>query len=55
MNEATTTTPTVDPSQPIGTPPGGGSWTWDASRGGWVSLDQTQQPGAADASNTPQE
>ena len=25
-----------DDSQPIGTPPGGGSWLWDALQRAWV-------------------
>lgn len=24
------------PVQPVGTPPGGGEWTWDADAGAWV-------------------
>lgn len=28
------------PAQPIGTPPGGGEWTWDADAGGWVPVNQ---------------
>lgn len=26
------------PAQPIGTPPGGGEWTWDAERGAWAPV-----------------
>lgn len=28
--------PAQDNSQPVGTPPGGGSWTWDAALRTWV-------------------
>ena len=31
-----TTAPAQDNSQPVGTPPGGGSWTWDATQATWV-------------------
>lgn len=27
--------------QPIGTPPGGGEWTWDAVAGAWVPVNTT--------------
>lgn len=30
--------PTAPPAQPIGTPPGGGRWTWDAQAAAWVPL-----------------
>jgi hypothetical protein len=29
------------PAQPVGTPPGGGRWTWDAQAAQWVSLPDT--------------
>lgn len=32
MTEAT------NPAEPIGTPPGGGSWTWDAEAQAWVAV-----------------
>lgn len=28
-----------NPAEPIGTPPTGGSWTWDIPSQAWVSLD----------------
>lgn len=31
-----TPAPAQDNSQPVGTPPGGGSWTWSAEQGAWV-------------------
>ena len=27
-----------DPAQPIGTPPGGGTWTWDVPAQQWVKV-----------------
>ncbi len=27
-----------DNSQPVGTPPGGGSWTWDTTQRAWVPM-----------------
>ena len=40
MNDTDTRTPT-DPQQPVGTPPGGGRWTWDAATQAWVPLTDT--------------
>lgn len=48
----TTSTPPSDPPhpQPIGTPPGGGRWTWDPWQGRWQPADaapadtQTEHP-----------
>lgn len=36
-----TTTPAAPPvdTGPIGVPPGGGSWTWDAVHQAWASAD----------------
>lgn len=40
MSKQASTTPAQDQaqdaSQPVGTPPGGGSWTWDATQRIWV-------------------
>lgn len=53
MSKTTTTTaPAAVPAQnlqPVGTPPGGGSWTWDPTQppaGAWVPLppQRTAQP-----------
>lgn len=33
------TAPAVPYPIPVGTPPGGGRWTWDVTAGKWVSLD----------------
>lgn len=29
---------------PVGTPPGGGRWTWDAAKNAWQSLDVPAEP-----------
>lgn len=44
--------PTQPTFQPTTTPPGGGSWRWEAKAGAWVSLsptagDELAQPPAA--------
>lgn len=46
-----TPAPAQDSSQPIGTPPGGGSWTWSAEQG-WVPLTPASPPAPTE---TPQE
>jgi hypothetical protein len=50
MNATTTTTPAPTPTPapaqstaPIGTPPGGGRWTWDAAAQAWVPITETPQ------------
>lgn len=53
---ATTKTPaapTQDNSQPVGTPPGGGSWTWSAEQAAWVPRMPTSPAPATN--ETPQE
>ena len=41
-------TPQPASTDPIGTPPGGGSWRWDATQAAWVSV-QPEQPTATEA------
>jgi len=36
--------PSEASQQPIGTPPGGGRWAWDATAAAWVSLDPVPEP-----------
>jgi hypothetical protein len=47
-----------EPTAPVGTPPGGGTWAWDAIAGRWVSLDAPPadpNPAAPAAPDTPKE
>lgn len=44
MSRPTPQTAPAVPTQPTTTPPGGGSWRWDAQAGAWVS----RSPTAAD-------
>ncbi len=41
--------PPAEPNcEPIGTPPGGGRWTWDAQTIQWVPLPDTPTPAPAE-------
>jgi hypothetical protein len=53
MQQPTSPEPIATPADagPVGVPPGGGSWTWDAASRAWVSLDDI--PAAAPATDTP--
>lgn len=37
-------TPATDANTPVGVPPGGGRWTWDASTQTWVELTDNPTP-----------
>jgi hypothetical protein len=38
MTKLQNTQPAQDNSQPVGTPPGGGSWTWSATQAAWIPV-----------------
>lgn len=43
MTKETPAAPVRDPKEPIGNPPGGGSWSWDADAQEWVCHESTKQ------------
>lgn len=52
MPKTIDTPPSPAASEPVGTPPHGGRWSWDAQAAAWQLIPESEAPAAAAADPT---